>query len=481
MRKTESKPWFDVDKKGLQKLLADRGIEFAIFELIQNAWDEAGVSRVDVTLKPEQDGILAAELTVSDDAPNGFADLRHAYTLFAESAKKGNPKQRGRFNIGEKLVLSQCIHASIKTTKGTVHFGAEGKRYEHNDRCTQAGSIFNALIRLSKKDRASIEREVQKLISPANITTTFNGEELKRMTPRFKIEATLPTVLGDEHGDLRHSRRKTTINCYDVIDGEKPLIYEMGIPVVEHDCAFHCDIQQKVELTLDRQNVSERFLRALRLEVFNATHDKLTTEDMNHEWVQTAMEHPDVTREAVTDYATKRFGENRVSFDMSDREANNAAFADDFNVVRGGSASAAVWENLRRCEAIKPAGQVFPTNPDTFIMSEPVTPTDAMLRVAEHAKKFARITLGINISVRFCKQASIEAASYGSKTMSFNVRNLGGEKWFNLDKNRVAIEDLIIHELGHELEANHLSKGYNDALTHIAAVALQATREGRLA
>src|SRR5262252_2825025 len=136
MRKTESKPWFDVDKKGLQKLLADRGIEFAIFELIQNAWDEAGVSRVDVTLKPDTDGMLCAELTVSDDAPNGFADLRHAYTLFAESAKKDNPKQRGRFNIGEKLVLSQCVSASIKTTKGTVYFGSDGSRsqsIQHSD------------------------------------------------------------------------------------------------------------------------------------------------------------------------------------------------------------------------------------------------------------------------------------------------------------------------------------------------------------
>src|ERR1035437_3938210 len=32
--------WFDVDKAGLAKLLARKGKEFVLFELVQNAWDE---------------------------------------------------------------------------------------------------------------------------------------------------------------------------------------------------------------------------------------------------------------------------------------------------------------------------------------------------------------------------------------------------------------------------------------------------------
>jgi|SRR5271166_119705 len=32
--------WFEVDKKGLGKLLARKGKKFILFELLQNAWDE---------------------------------------------------------------------------------------------------------------------------------------------------------------------------------------------------------------------------------------------------------------------------------------------------------------------------------------------------------------------------------------------------------------------------------------------------------
>ena len=109
------------DRKGLAKLLEHKGIEFAIFELIQNSWDEKDVTEVNVTLSAgNKPGF--AKLAVMDNAPEGFKDLRHAYTLFAESAKKGNPDQRGRFNIGEKMVLSLCKWAVITTTKGSVVF-----------------------------------------------------------------------------------------------------------------------------------------------------------------------------------------------------------------------------------------------------------------------------------------------------------------------------------------------------------------------
>src|SRR6187401_1293124 len=97
------KNWFDVDKQGLAKILERKGKEFALFELIQNTWDEPGVTKVSVTL--DYQGRNKARLMVEDDAPEGFKDLSHAFTLFADSAKKTNPEQRGRFNLGEKLVL----------------------------------------------------------------------------------------------------------------------------------------------------------------------------------------------------------------------------------------------------------------------------------------------------------------------------------------------------------------------------------------
>jgi hypothetical protein len=64
---------------------------------------------------------------VEDDAPEGFKDLSHAFTLFADSAKKSNPEQRGRFNFGEKLVLAISDEVTIRTTKGGIRFDDAGR------------------------------------------------------------------------------------------------------------------------------------------------------------------------------------------------------------------------------------------------------------------------------------------------------------------------------------------------------------------
>ena len=86
--------WFDVDKEGLAKILEKRGKAFAIFELIQNAWDtnakNVSVRLVPVPVHPK------AILEVEDDDPNGFANISHAFTLFAESEKIGCCARKGK-------------------------------------------------------------------------------------------------------------------------------------------------------------------------------------------------------------------------------------------------------------------------------------------------------------------------------------------------------------------------------------------------
>src|SRR5207253_6184820 len=97
------KQWFNVDKQGLGRQAEEQGKARLVGELIQNGLDEPGVTRIDVTLALVP-GLNQADLTVEDDAPEGFHDLTHAYTLFAPSRKRTNPEARGRFNLGDKLV-----------------------------------------------------------------------------------------------------------------------------------------------------------------------------------------------------------------------------------------------------------------------------------------------------------------------------------------------------------------------------------------
>jgi hypothetical protein len=110
--------WFAVHKQGLAAVLARRGREFAVLELIQNAWDAPGVTEVIVTLEPIAARRGLAMLQVVDDAPGGFADLRRAYTLYAPTEKRADPAKRGRWTLGEKLVLALCEEAEIVSTNG---------------------------------------------------------------------------------------------------------------------------------------------------------------------------------------------------------------------------------------------------------------------------------------------------------------------------------------------------------------------------
>lgn len=239
--------WFSVDKEGLSRLLERRGKHVAIFELIQNAWDEQAC-RVTVTLVPVPHSPYA-RLTVEDDNPDGFADLSHAFTLFADSGKKVNPQQRGRFNIGEKLVLALCREASISSTKGTVSFEADGTRRRKRIQ-RECGTVFNGVLRMTRDEYAQTCQAVRTLIPPQGVETTFNGEVLVSRQPVDEFQATLETEIADAEGYLRRTRRRTTVRVYEPLAGEMPSLYELGIPVVETDDRYHYEVMQKVPLNV---------------------------------------------------------------------------------------------------------------------------------------------------------------------------------------------------------------------------------------
>jgi len=69
--------WFEVDRGGLRQLLAGKDKSFIIRELVQNCYDEPGVTRVVVSIN-KHPGVAFADVTVKDDAPEGFYDIKHA-------------------------------------------------------------------------------------------------------------------------------------------------------------------------------------------------------------------------------------------------------------------------------------------------------------------------------------------------------------------------------------------------------------------
>jgi len=225
---------FDVDLDGLGKLLERRGLEWLVYELVQNAWD-TGTREVDLRIEPVP-GRPFVDVNIVDDHPEGFADLSHAWTLFAESSRKLNPEQRGRFNLGEKLVLAYALahggEVEIVTTTGSVRFDRDRGRTKSR-KARACGSEINARVRATRAQMDEMIAAAGRLIPPPGAFTTVNGERLK--TPEFiglKSGVLLPTVVADEAGVLRRAERRTSVRFYKPRPGEKAAIYEMGIPIV---------------------------------------------------------------------------------------------------------------------------------------------------------------------------------------------------------------------------------------------------------
>ena len=208
--------WFNVDNAGLAKLLARRGKEFIVFELVQNAWDQ-NVTRVEITLT-KQPGARDALLRVEDDDPEGFSNLTHSFTLFANSDKKSNVQQRGRFNLGEKLVIAMCRKAEILTTTGGVKFDETGRHTLHRKR--ERGSVFEGQIKLTNDELKECCNAVVRLIPPGGIVTTFNGAPLPARQPLTIFTAPLPTEISDEEGNLKRTTRKTDVRVFELREGE---------------------------------------------------------------------------------------------------------------------------------------------------------------------------------------------------------------------------------------------------------------------
>jgi hypothetical protein len=467
--------WFSVDKKGLAKLLERKGKSFAVFELIQNSWDTFA-TMVTVELDPIA-GRPLARLTVKDDDPNGFSSLKSAWILFAESDKKSNAEKRGRFNLGEKLVLALCEKAEIQSTTGTVCFGPSG-RTSFPRRRTERGSIFDGTMKMTHAEADEVAAAVKELIPPDGVTTTFNGQVIDQRPAIREFHVALPTDIGDEEGILRRSTRTARVTVHTIREGEVAKLYEMGIPVVDTGDAWHVNVHQKVPLSLERDGVSPAYLRAVRVAVLNAMAPDLRGDQANAAWVRDAAADPRASNEAIVHVLDERYGEKRVIADPTDPEGTKLAVSKGYAVIHGGSLSAGEWENVRRSRAALPAGQVTPS-PKPYGDGPPFNreenPTPGMIAMATYAHDLGRRLLGADVTVTLANDRRVNAsATYGPQAegksghLVLNVAYLG-RSWFDCNRRHVAVNKLLLHEFAHHFSSDHLSEAFHEAICLLGA------------
>jgi hypothetical protein len=476
MPPSQTHPTFAVSKTGLRKLLERRGKTMVLTELIQNCWDQ-NVREVTVTLEPIADRRARHRLVVEDDDPAGFADLSHAYTLFAESAKKADPVKRGRFNLGEKFVIALCEEATIATTTGTVRFTGD-TRETFPRRRRERGSRFDGVIEMTRVEAEQCADVVRALIPPVGVLTTFNGQEIPQRSPLRVFEATLETEWSGADGRLHRNPRRATVSIYEPLPGEQPSLYELGIPVVDTSDRWHVNVEQKVPLNLDRDNVTPAYLRALRAEVLNHTHDLLAEDDASEKWIDDALSDRRIEPEAVGAALDKRYGPRRVAYDPNDTEANHRAVAAGYTVVSPRGLPKGVTARAREHGHLQLAGEVTPS-PKPY-SDDPNAParhelprdqwTAGMRNIAAYAKALAPRLLGrslVRVSMVSDPACRNFAAAYGGGCLDFNTGVLG-RVWFDCGPTD-DVNALVLHELAHEGAGNHLSDDFHDAICGLAA------------
>ena len=249
----------------------------------------------------------------------------------------------------------------------------------------------------------------------------------------------------------------------------------MGIPVVETGDRYHVDVQQKVPLNMDRDNVTPAYLRTIRVAVLNALHDRLDADNSGDVWVREACSDERVSTEAVKTALTLRFGDNAVRYDPSDPEANKRSVAEGRPVVYGGNLTSAEWSNANRAGVLPAAGVVTPSPKPYSPDGDPldVVPenewTTGMQQIVNYAILIGQELLGCPVHVVIAREADWPyRATYGKGRLVFNLSRCGRgffENGIADDVNR-----LLIHEFAHHYESDHLSESYHKALADLGHV-----------
>jgi hypothetical protein len=272
----------------------------------------------------------------------------------------------------------------------------------------------------------------------------------------------------------------------DEFEDRESWIYEMGIPVcpLEGGERWSVNVDQKVPLNMQRDNVSAAYMRTLRVLVLNEMHEVMEKDDAAQPWAVEAVDDKRCSTEAVTTSLDLQYGKKRVVYDPSDPEGTKLAVSKGYAVIHGGAHSKGTWDNIREAGAALPAGQVTPS-PTAYGSGSGKTAevvpeskwTKNQRQAIGYIKSIGEALLGFMPHVKIVKvprfqfaAAWCEGGILAGEELHLNLNNLG-HQWF---KDIVAgshedANSLLIHEFAHHIESDHLSKAYHRACCNLGA------------
>ena len=318
---------FEVCTEGMRELQLGRQPWQLAKEVVSNSWDEKTTACLvwihSITSR-------RAYFSVYDDG-KGFKDITDAWTLMKHTDKRLDPEVRGRFNIGEKEILSVAQAAKITTAGKIILFPKTGGRRVRTDpKCSQGTLVEVWVLWGANQVKETIDR-LKRMLPPKGIHYEVNNETIPYQAPHKTIEGTLETVVQPAPGEpMVSSRRKTTLEIYKPLNGSKAELFEMGIPVQIIDCPYSVNVLQKIPLPPNRDTVKDSYLQDVYALVLNATAEEV--QDAAANWTRMAIEDPNTTPETVRTMVKKRYGD-RVALWSSDTRSNEKAMLAGYEIV----------------------------------------------------------------------------------------------------------------------------------------------------
>ena len=444
---------FSVSQLGMWELNIGREPWDLIKELIQNAWDEVpSTTECRVTVEPRPDE-NATKISVEDDGP-GFRDITDAYTIMGPTYKRLDPIKRGRFNIGEKDVISVAIEAEVETVGHTVTFPRTGSRVESSN-SRENGTVVRVLMPWDEEKSKELVTMLQRFLPPVNCGLFVNDRQIPpRPAKEVRTVNGLPTEKQDAPNQpIKRINRRTEIYLVEPNDPKGECwLYEMGIPVQTIDCPWDIDVMQKIPMGQQRNAVSESYLNRIYAEVLNAGHKTLAREEFRSQWVKRAIEQRlHIERQAVDATREGRYGRDKSVLGTLDSDANMRSHEAGYSVIDPGGLSKREIEVFRMHAGVKNSDEVFPTPPPPRSDYE-AKPNTNQARFADWVVEVAG-HCGLKATVRYFNEPhnTMQADCNVSTTtplLRFNEAHLG-KKFFQPPYGSFEHWNLLLHEFGH--------------------------------
>lgn len=461
--------WFTVSVDGLSEHYKK---VYTARELLANVFDEEAT---EITFTIERSTTVRFPrqylVRIIDNDPNGFDNIDDMFTLFRKTKKMDDTQVRGRFNHGEKGVLSLCNKAVLTSTKGTVKFTPNGNRTIDLSLTTKIGSDLQFWLDLDEKEVMYLLNYIQLVKIPNGITVRYCGKTYTSDTPQFEVSAKLQTWKSNQKTAYY---KQTDVHLYPKIK-DVAYIMELGIPIQKINYPFTIDVRQKIPLDTKRNSVKNSYLEDLFGQLAN--HDfvikNIKDSDLGEDYVAITLSSTEITNESARKLVERKLGSDKIIFaNPFDQKANEKAVEHGYTLIQSRDIPKNARQSIKNA-GIQTSSEVFKDKLENANYITHDNYTEGMKWIENWSLQFALFSINRSITVTFCNNSNAsELASYGSGILNYNMGTLGNQFFDTAKRNIAKISEYLIHELAHDLKEKdqlpHLSSAYLKELERIA-------------